>query len=87
MDDLLPCVKTRLFGEPLFFLCGIMWVYSGLIWETILGWKASLIDKSRRGLASRPLCLFWTVCKARSVAFRDEVLFLRRHETSFVFLL
>ena len=57
--------------------------------ETLLSWNRSLVGKKRKEVwRAGPLCIFWTVWKARnSIAFEDDVLSIQRLKSSFVFLL
>ena len=56
---------------------------------TLLGWDGSFVGKKRKGVwRASPLCLFWTVWKARNkVVFKEEELSIQRLKNSFVYFL
>ena len=57
--------------------------------ETLLSWNESFMGKKRKKVwRTDPLCIFWTVWKARNIiAFGDDVLSIQRLKGSFVYLL
>ena len=57
--------------------------------ETLLGRRGSFGGKKRKVVwQAGPLCLFWSVWKARNrIAFEDSVLSIQRLKASFVYLL
>ena len=56
---------------------------------TFLGWDGSFVGRKRREVWKvGPLCIFWTVWKARyKIVFEDSVLFIQRLKSSFVYFL
>ena len=64
-----------------FSICsGCSWVMPATVKEMLSGWKGTLVGKKRKGVwRASPLCLFWTVWKARKkVAFEEEELSIQR---------
>ena len=53
---------------------------------TLLGWDGSYVGKKRREVwRVGPLCIFWTVGKARyRIAFENDMLSIQRLKSSFV---
>ena len=87
MDHLLlHCIMTRVLWDLLFSLFGVSCVLPASVRESLLGWKGSLLAKDRRKVwKAGPLCVFWSVWKARNViVFRDEHLSIQRLKSSFV---
>ena len=86
---LLHCGKTRTLWALFFSLFRVQWVLPATIKETLLSWNRSLVGKKIKEVwRAGPLCIFWTVWKARnSIAFEDDVLSIQRLKSSFVFLL
>ncbi|KAJ9701497.1 hypothetical protein PVL29_006726 [Vitis rotundifolia] len=83
---LIHCPKARVLWNLVFSMFGVHWVLPHTVRDTLLGWSASFMDK-KRGMTWRaaPLCLFWTVWKARNkIAFDNEALSLQRLKNSFV---
>ena len=73
----------------LFHMFGVQWVMPATVKEMLSGWKGTLVGKKRKGVwRASPLCLFWTVWKARKkVAFEEEELSIQRLKSSFVYFL
>ena len=73
----------------LFSLFGVQWVLPATVKATLLGWDGSFVGEKRKGVwRASPLCLFWTVWKARNkVAFEEEELSIQRPKNSFVYFL
>nr|CAN70023.1 hypothetical protein VITISV_030171 [Vitis vinifera] len=65
------------------------WVLPATVKATLLVWDGSFVGKKRKDVwRASPLCLFWTVWKARNkVAFEEEELSIQRLKNSFVYLL
>ena len=72
-----------------FTLFGVCWVFPALVRETFLGWDGAWVGKKRRTVwKAAPLCLFWSVWKARNnITFDDGVLSLQRLKAFLVFSL
>ena len=72
-----------------FSLFGVQWVLPTTIKATLLGQDGSFVGKKRKEVwRADPLCIFWTVQKARNIiAFEDDVLSIQRLKSSFVFFL
>ena len=68
---------------------GVQWVLPATVKETLLEWNGSFVRKKRKGVwRASPLCLFWTVWKARNkVAFEEKELSIQRLKFSFVYFL
>ena len=68
---------------------GVQWVMSTTVKEMLSGWNGTFVGKKRKGVwKANPLCLFWTVWKARNkVAFEKEELSIQRLKSSFVYFL
>ena len=73
----------------LFSMFGVQWVLPATVKEMVLGWDGTFVGKKRKGVwRASPLCLFWTVWKARNkVAFEEEELSIQRLKFSFVYFL
>ena len=73
---LLHCTMTRVLWDLIFSLFDVSWVLPASVSDSLLGWKGSLLVKDRRKVwKAGPLCIFWSVWKARNgIVFRDEVL-------------
>ena len=86
---LLHCAKARTLWMLLFSLFGVQWVLPATVKATLLGWDGSFVGEKRKGVwRASPLCLFWTVWKARNkVAFEEEELSIQRPKNSFVYFL
>ena len=86
---LLHCAKARTLWMLLFSLFGVQWVLPATVKATLLGWDGSFVGEKRKGVwRASPLCLFWTVWKARNkVAFEEEELSIQRLKNSFVYFL
>ena len=87
---LLHCVKTRALWEVFFSLFGVLWVFPSSVKETLLSWNGFFVGKKRKKVwRVGPLCIFWTVWKARNkIAFEDDMLSIQRLiNGSFVYLL
>ena len=82
------CVKTRILWELLFALFGVSWVLPSLVRETLLGWHGSFVGKKNRKVwRAGPLCLFWTIWKARNrIAFDRDEFSIQSLKNSFVCL-
>ena len=67
----------------------MQWVLPATVKETLLEWNGSFVRKKRKGVwRASPLCLFWTVWKARNkVAFEEEELSIQRLKNSFIYFL
>ena len=59
---------------------GVCWVFPSSVRETLLGWDGDWVGKKNRTMwEAAPLCLFWSVWKARNnIVFYDGVLSLQR---------
>ena len=86
---LLHCTKVRTLWALLCSLFGVQWVLPATVKATLLVWDGSFVGKKRKDVwRASPLCLFWTVWKARNkVAFEEEELSIQRLKNSFVYLL
>ena len=86
---LLHCTKTRVLWDLLFTLFGVSWVLLSSVRETLLSWHGSFVSKKRKKVwRATPLCIFWTVWKARNkLTFNDDVLLIQRLKYFFVFSL
>ena len=86
---LLHCAKTRTLWELFFTLFEVQWVLLASIRVTFLGWDGSFVGRKRREVWKvGPLCIFWTVWKARyKIVFEDNVLSIQRLKSSFVYFL
>ena len=86
---LLHCEKARTLWALLFSMFGVQWVLPATVKEMLLGWNGTFVGKKRKGVwRASPLCLFWTVWKARNkVAFEEEELSIQRLKFSFVYFL
>ena len=64
-------------------------MFPSLVRETLLGWKGTFVGKMCRVVwNASPLCLFWSVWKARNkIAFEDGVLSLQKLKAFFVYVL
>ena len=65
----------------LFSMFGVQWVMPATtIKEMFSGWNGTFVGKKGKGVwRASPLCLFWTVWKARKkVAFEEEELSIQR---------
>ena len=73
---LLHCEATRVLWNLLFSLFGIPWVNPFFVWDTLLGWRGSIVRKCWRLVwKAGPLCIFWSVWKASNgIVLRDEAL-------------
>ena len=80
------CCSMWLIFELLFSLFGVVWVFSGTVKETLLGWHGAFVGKIRKkAWQMTPLCIFWSVWKERNLlAFGNEVLSLQRLKHSYV---
>ena len=56
--------------------------------ETLLGWKGSFVGKKSRAVWNMdPLCLFWSVLKAKNrIVFEGSVLSMQKLKAFFVYL-
>ena len=72
-----------------FTLFAVSWVIPSSVRETLLGWNGSFVGKKHRTVWKKgPLCLFWSVWKARNkIVFEDGVLSIQRLKASFIYLL
>ena len=86
---LLHCEKARTLWALLFSMFGVQWVLPTTVKEMHLGWNGTFVGKKRKGVwRASPLCLFWTVWKARNkLAFEEEELSIQRLKFSFVYFL
>ncbi|RVW73236.1 LINE-1 reverse transcriptase-like [Vitis vinifera] len=77
---LLHCEKARTLWALLFSMFGVQWVLLTTVKEMHLGWNGTFVGTKRKGVwRASPLCLFWTVWKARNkVAFEEEELSIQR---------
>ena len=90
MDHLLLyCSKTIMLWELLFSLFGTFWMMLGSVRELLLSLKSVFLDKRRKKVwQAAPLCLFWTVWKARNrIVFRDDIMSIQKLKSLFIFLL
>ena len=74
----------------LFSMFGVQWVMPATtIKEMFSGWNGTFVGKKGKGVwRASPLCLFWTVWKARNkVASEEEELSIQRLKSSFVYFL
>ena len=64
-------------------------MFPSSIRETLLGWKGFFVGKKHRAVWNvGPLCLFWSVWKARNkIAFEGSVLSIQKLQTFFAHLL
>ena len=83
---LLHCEKARTLWALLYSMFRVQWVLPTTIKETLLRWNGSFVGKKRKGVwRASPLCLFWTVWKARNkVAFEEKELSIQRLKFSLV---
>ena len=86
---LLHCDKAKTLWTLLCSLFGVQWVLPATIKAMLLGWDGSFVGKKRKGVwRASPLCLFWTVWKARNkIAFEEEELSIQRLKNSFIYFL
>ena len=86
---ILNSTKTRVLWDLAFSLFSVSWVMPTSISDSFLGWEGSFLAKDRQRVwKAGPLCIFWSVWKARNdVVFRNEVLSIQRLKSSFVPLL
>lgn len=72
---LIHCPKTKLLWDFLYSLFSVSWVLYTLVRESLLGWKLSFMVKDKHRVWKGPLCIMWTMWKARDdVVFRNGVL-------------
>ena len=85
---LLHCGVTRVLWD-IFSFFGVHWVLPSSILQTLEGWRGSFVGKKRKDVwRVGPLCLFWTVWKARNkIAFEDATLSIQKLKSSFVYFL
>ena len=86
---ILHCPKTRALWVLFFSLFGAQWVLPTTVKATLLGWDGFFVGKKRKEVwRANPLCIFWTIWKARNkIAFEEEVLSIQRLKSSFVYFL
>ena len=85
----LHCTNARTLWAMFFSLFGVLWMLPATVKAMLLGWVGSFVGKKREKVwRAGPLCIFWTVWKARNkFAFEEEVLSIQRLKTSFVYFL
>ena len=86
---LLHCGVTRVLWNILFSLFGVHWVFPRSVRQTLEGSRGSFVGKKRKEVwRAGPLCLFWTIWKARNkIAFEDAMLSIQKLKSSFVYFL
>ena len=77
---------TRVLWELICVLFGVSWVLSSSVRDTLLDWCDPFVGNKRKKVwQATPLCLFWTVWKAKNnIAFDDEVFSIRKLKRDFV---
>ena len=59
---LLHCAKARILWLLVLSLFGIPWVIFASVWDTLLVWQGSFVERSsRKAWRVAPLCIFWTI--------------------------
>ena len=86
---LLQCDVTRVLWDIFFSFFGVHWVLLNFVLQTLEGWRGSFVGKKRKDVwRAWPLCLFWTIWKARNkIAFEDATLSIHKLKSSFVYFL
>ena len=83
---LIHCPKAKVLWNLMFTMFRVNWVLQLTVKDILLGWSDSFVDKKRGKIwRAAPLCLFWTMWKARNrIAFDNEALSIQRLKISFV---
>ena len=72
-----------------FFFFEVLWVFPRSIRQALEGWRGTFLGKKQKVVwRAGPLCLFWTIWKARNkFVFEDKVLSIQKLKISFVYSL
>ena len=83
------CGITRVLWDLFFSLFGVLWVFPSSVRQTLEGWRGSFVGKKRKEVwKAGPLCIFWTIWKARNkLAFEDANLYIQTLKSSFMYSL
>ena len=86
---LLHCGITKVLWDLFLSLFGVLWVFPCLVRQTLEGWRGSFVGKKRKEVCKAgPLCIFWTIWKARNkLAFEDASLSIQKLKSSFMYSL
>ena len=72
---LIHCKSVKMLWNLFFSIVGISWVFPHSVLHTLLAWQGAAVGKkSKKIWITAPLCLFWTLWRARNrLVFKNEV--------------
>ena len=83
---LIHCNSAKLLWDLISLIFGISWVFPQSVFHTLLAWQGAAVGKKRKRIwLAAPLCLFWTLWRARNrVVFENEGLNDQKIKANFV---
>ena len=71
---LIHCKSAKMLWHLFLSICGTSWVFSKSVLHTLLAWQGADVGKKRKRIwLAAPLCLFWTLWRARNrIVFENK---------------
>ena len=83
---LIHCKSAKILSNLFLSIVGTSWVFPHSVLHTLLAWQGAAMGKKRKKIwIATPLCLFWTLWRARNrLVFENEVTSEQRIKANFV---